>query len=128
MKRIFLTSGLVICMACPAFATVDLDASGNAAGYTNECVEPVLGVYEADAQNPVQLEAKWTANTSGAITLVSSIYPSNNHSQTALYTGANSDGLTTATPFSAAPSVGRATSSCPTMPVPVSLSSSIGAD
>ena len=50
MKRIFLTSGLVLCMACPAFAT-------NVTGTGNECVVGTLGVSEGDAQ----LRAIWTA-------------------------------------------------------------------
>ena len=42
MKRIFLTSGLVLCMACPAFA--DLDANGNVSGTQTaaNCTEPTL--------------------------------------------------------------------------------------
>lgn len=44
MKRIFLTSGLILCMACPAFA--DLDANGNVVGTdpaeAADCTEPTL--------------------------------------------------------------------------------------
>ena len=51
MKKLFLTSGLVLCMACPAYAT-EVDGQGN------ECVQSVLGVYEGG----VDLEAHWTKN------------------------------------------------------------------
>lgn len=53
MKRIFLTSGLVLCMACPAFAA-------NVTGNGNECVENILGASENGAD--VQLRATWTGN------------------------------------------------------------------
>ncbi len=60
MKKIFLTSGLVLCMACPAFA----EGSGfpaSASGVQAEaCVEPKLGVYEG----PTTLKAVWDANKS----------------------------------------------------------------
>lgn len=50
MKRIFLTSGLVLCMACPAFGYVDAGAEN--------CVQPNIGVYEGTTN----LKANWTAN------------------------------------------------------------------
>ena len=52
MKRIFLTSGLVLCMACPAFA---IGPSGNGAG---QCTTANLGT-STDGDN-VQLSAIWT--------------------------------------------------------------------
>ena len=56
MKRIFLTSGLVLCMACPAFA--DLDANGNVSGTQNgaDCTEPTLGGTTGSST----FTAKWT--------------------------------------------------------------------
>lgn len=55
MKKIFLTSGLVLCMACPAFAT-DITGTGNNG---NECVESILGVDSGTAS----IEAKWEADS-----------------------------------------------------------------
>lgn len=52
MKKIFLTSGLVICMACPAFA-VEVTGTGN------ECVINTLGVDNGSAS----LEALWNAKS-----------------------------------------------------------------
>ena len=101
MRKIFLTSGIIACMACPAFATTDIDYDAtngySAEGYTNgpTCVEDITG--QTEQNTTAEFEAIWTPNISGAITLVSSIYPSNDNTQTALYTGgANNDGLTTA--------------------------------
>lgn len=64
MKRIFLTSGLVVCMACPAFA--DLTApttqypNGTVVGTdpvaTPECTEPTLAGYSGTST----FTAKWT--------------------------------------------------------------------
>lgn len=51
MKRIFLTSGLVLCMACPAFA---IGPSGNGSG---QCTTANLGT-STDGAN-VQLSAIW---------------------------------------------------------------------
>lgn len=61
MKKIFLTSGLVVCMACPAFADV-ITKSEN-----GNCVVGVLGVSEQGST--ATLEAQWDAIISGAITL-----------------------------------------------------------
>lgn len=59
MKRIFLTSGLVLCMACPAFAT-------DAAGFTNSQSGTVSdGCDYGDLETftgPVNLRAIWTAD------------------------------------------------------------------
>lgn len=68
MKRIFLTSGLVVCMACPAFA--DLDANGNVAGTETgaNCTEPTLGGYNGTST----FTAKWT-KTYQTITINSNI-------------------------------------------------------
>ncbi len=50
MKRIFLTSGLVLCMACPAFADVTAGA--------NQCIQSNIGV----SQGSTNLKANWTVN------------------------------------------------------------------
>lgn len=57
MKRIFLTSGLVLCMACPAFAegNVFTATSGTLAG---ECDYGALDTFTG----PTQLRAIWTAD------------------------------------------------------------------
>ena len=60
MKRIFLTSGLVLCMACPAFA--DLNASGAVSDITGHvgdaasCQYPTLEGYSGTST----FTAKWT--------------------------------------------------------------------
>lgn len=56
MKKIFLTSGLVLCMACPAFAT-DINYS-NSTYSDADCVSDVLGVTSGQQT----LHAKWTKN------------------------------------------------------------------
>ena len=61
MNKLFLTSGLVLCLACPAIATTDITADGHAQGSTTvmaNCTNTYLGSYEG----PVDFEAKWTAN------------------------------------------------------------------
>jgi len=61
MKKIFLTSGLILCMASPAFATDplhDITSDGKDATNTSitaNCTEPYLGSYTG----PVSFEAKW---------------------------------------------------------------------
>ncbi|MFQ6695795.1 MAG: InlB B-repeat-containing protein [Alphaproteobacteria bacterium] len=59
MKRIFLTSGLVLCMACPAFAT-------DVAGFTSSQTGTVSnGCDYGDLETftgPTQLKAIWTAD------------------------------------------------------------------
>ena len=86
MKKIFLTSGIIVCMACPAFATgygfsgTSVSDDGNG-GYTantsnntspevaiadisgetigGACVQPILGAYSG----AVTLTAKWIADS-----------------------------------------------------------------
>ena len=71
MKKLFLTSGLVLCMACPAFAVSNGYIEGEVANPSaDECVQDVLGVDSGSAT----LEAVWNANISGAITLDSNRY------------------------------------------------------
>ena len=76
MKKIFLTSGLVLCMACPAFAAPlgDIGTDNYLVG-TNQladCTEPTLGSYTG----PVVLEAKWVSNQA-TITLDDNYYYNN---------------------------------------------------
>ena len=55
MKKIFLTSGLVICMACPAFA--DFTGDETLAQLATACDQTHLGV----TSGPTTMKAKWTA-------------------------------------------------------------------
>lgn len=57
MKRIFLTSGLVLCMACPAFAA-DNTFSNTSGSLAGECAYDELDTFTG----PVQLKAIWTAD------------------------------------------------------------------
>ena len=53
MKKITLTSILALCMACPAMANIDKDAS------TATCDSSTIGT----TSGPANLQADWTANT-----------------------------------------------------------------
>ena len=66
MKKLFLTSGIIACMACPAFAEI---STTNGAGFpaTNgtvtdngvgDCVQPTIGAFSGSTT----LTAKWIAN------------------------------------------------------------------
>lgn len=55
MKKLFLTSGLIVCMACPAFASTDIAANAE----TADCTDTYLGDGAGDAES-ANLEAKWT--------------------------------------------------------------------
>lgn len=57
MKRIFLTSGLVLCMACPAFAA-DNTFSATSGSLAGECAYDELDTFTG----PVQLKAIWNAD------------------------------------------------------------------
>ena len=61
MKKIFLTSTIVLCMACPAFADDPVPPTGiavvNGVAQNNDCDHTTLGVYSGS----VSLEAQWTA-------------------------------------------------------------------
>lgn len=73
MNKLFLTSGLVLCLACPAMAATDITSDGHAWGSTTtmaNCTETYLGSYTG----PVNYEAKWAANISGNVTLDSKRY------------------------------------------------------
>ena len=64
MKKLFLTSGIILCMACPALATTDIDYSNGtytAGGETPTCVQDITG-QEADNSNAA-FEARWTPVT-----------------------------------------------------------------
>ena len=58
MKKLFLTSGLVLCMACPAFADPTPTTITGTPIANDECVQDVLGVTSGSAT----LDAIWTAN------------------------------------------------------------------
>lgn len=97
MKKIFLTSGLVLCMACPAFAAPlgDIDTDGNLAGTSNpvvaaNCTEPTLGSYTG----PVTLEAKWTKNPY-QITYLPGTARNLNNNATGVHTPTTPQGATT---------------------------------
>ena len=66
MRKIFLTSGVILCMACPAFADPqDINASGQITVDNNSvnapCTEAVLSDVTQNATNA--FEAKWTPLT-----------------------------------------------------------------
>ena len=67
MKNLFLTSGLVLCLACPAFADI---AAGTSSA---NCDESVLDSYTG----PVDFGSDWRPVISDAITLNSDRYTSN---------------------------------------------------
>ena len=77
MRRIFLTSGLVLCLACPAFA-VDIPSGTS----TEDCDESVLG----STTGPVDFSSEWRPMISGAIALNSNRYVDNNGTPTLSYT------------------------------------------
>ena len=55
MKKVFLTSGVVLCLALPAYATTDISSSANSAS----CVEDTLGVDSGSTE----FEAIWNAQS-----------------------------------------------------------------
>lgn len=58
MKKIFLTSGIILCMACPVLADTPTGiVVTDGVVQNNDCDQPTLGVYSGS----VSLEAKWTA-------------------------------------------------------------------
>jgi hypothetical protein len=72
MKKIFLTSGLVLCMICPAFAVTNGIFDGSPA---NECNATDLGgVDGSDNNDTAALEAVWEPVVSCAIVLDSNRY------------------------------------------------------
>lgn len=84
MRKLFLTSGLVLCLAYPAFA--DIAAGTSTAG----CDESVLGSYTG----PVDFTSEWRPIISGGITLDPERYTSNSGSAVShTTTAANPDTL-----------------------------------
>ena len=83
MRKLFLTSGLVLCLAYPAFADIVAGTS------TASCDESVLGSYTG----PVDFVSDWRPMISAAITLNSNRYTGSNNSPTL-----GSTATTTATP------------------------------
>lgn len=61
MKKIFLTSAVILCMACPAFADDPVTPTGitvvNGVAQNNDCDYNTLGAYSGS----VNLEAQWSA-------------------------------------------------------------------
>lgn len=64
MKKLFLTSGVILGMLGQASASTDIGYSGNTYGASG-CTYPYLDTYDVSSS----LEAKWDANISGKITL-----------------------------------------------------------
>lgn len=75
MRKIFLTSGLVLCLFYPAFADIPAGSS------TANCTESVLD----STTGPVEFNSDWRPMISGAITLDSERYTSNNGSAVTPY-------------------------------------------
>ena len=88
MKRIFLTSGLVLCMACPAFATLDGSGqswNGATSGeQTGGCDDTDLGVYYGETT----LQAQWAEDFAQMVL--------NENDGTTTATGGSASGNTTA--------------------------------
>ena len=65
MKKIFLTSGIILCMACPALATQDIDSNGQITvddqSTDATCTTEVLSDVSQNGTNA--FEAKWTPLT-----------------------------------------------------------------
>ena len=64
MRKLFLTSGIILSMVSQASASTDINYSNNSYS-ASACTYPYLDTYESSSS----LEAKWDANISGAITL-----------------------------------------------------------
>ena len=62
MKKIFLTSGLVLCMACPAFAETGFPSTSDGNTVTGACVEDTLG-QQILTDERTTLQAIWNAKT-----------------------------------------------------------------
>ena len=77
MKKLFLTSGLVVCIACSVFAATDIPSGVN----SSQCTYTYLDSYTG----PVAFEAKWRSAYSGAITLNSNKYASSDANSAVQY-------------------------------------------
>ena len=64
MRKLFLTSGIILSMVSQASASTDINYSNNSYS-ASACTYPYLDTYESSSS----LEAKWDANISGKITL-----------------------------------------------------------
>ena len=94
MKKIFLTSGIVLCMACPAFAAVS-DGVANIAGNANSA-NCVIATLETSAPgSTANFTALWTPHE-GEVDLDSSYTRTNNCTTNSTVTYANAN--TAATP------------------------------
>ena len=127
MKKIFLTSGVILCMACPAFATgfdtsaieegtPILDGNNEQIGtrIADGCVQPNLGVYSGSvtlramwraAYNTITLDSNLTPDAGGRSAAPSPLYASNGslwqgQDQSGTLTGQVSSGQT---PFTTTP-------------------------
>lgn len=97
MKKLFLTSGLILCMTCSAYADptdIDYTYTGNSGSYdssleTDGCEDTYLDSYD----DPSSLEAMWGANISGQIALDSNRYATSS-SPTAATTASTAAGVT----------------------------------
>lgn len=127
MKKIFLTSGVILCMACPAFATgFDTSAIANGTAILNEneeqvgtrigggCVQQNLGVYSGsvtlramwrEAFNTITLDSNLTPDAGGRSAAPATLYASNG----SLWQGQDQSGTLTGqvtsgqTPFTTTP-------------------------
>ena len=80
MKKLFLTSGLILCMACPALAYNDIDPNGKDATNTEvtaNCTETYLGTAEDTAYleaiwDPVSYTISFAGGTAGTRTVTGS--------------------------------------------------------
>lgn len=82
MKKLFLTSGVILCMACPALATTDIDYSNGtytAGGETPTCVQDITG-QEAN-NSDAAFEARWNPLTY-QISFAGGTATNNGHSHT----------------------------------------------
>ena len=78
MKKLFLTSGLVLCMVGNAMATTDI-GKNQTSPMDDGCTDAYLGTYSG----ATSFTAKWSTNISGAITLDSNRWASNSASSAA---------------------------------------------
>ena len=105
MKKIFLTSGLVLCLACPALAASDITTDINettgayklASGADATCQEPTLGVTSGSQKFYAKWKSKWHTialnvnaaggAAAGASVLPTTLYSVNDANSTKIYTG-----------------------------------------
>ena len=78
MRKLFLTSGIILSMVSQASASTDINYSNNSYS-ASACTYPYLDTYESSSS----LEAKWDANISGKITLNSNRFANSGDSTAA---------------------------------------------